>query len=92
MNNKSRIPEDYKDSLKDVISNFDGIVDHEAANEIKDKELYGSHAGWNFHGRVWYQEDKWCCEVRCYGSWQGTFIADTLEEIMKDVSDEHGYE
>lgn len=90
MGSASRIPESYTEFSEGVMSNFDHDIDEKVAEAIKDRPLYAQYAGWNFCGYVWWQNGKWCCEVWTYGSWCKTFVADTLSEIMSDVSSEYG--
>ena len=90
MGSASRIPESFTEFSESVMSNFDHAIDEKVAEAIKDKPLYAQYAGWNFCGYVWWQNGKWCCEVWTYGSWFETFVADTLSEIMSDVSSEYG--
>lgn len=88
-----RIPENYTESTREeIMSNFDGVVIKATADYIKDKPLFSRYAGWNFNGRVWFQNDKWNCEVWTYGSYCETISEDTLEELMTSVSNEYGYE
>lgn len=90
MGSSSRIPESYSEYSEAVMSNYDHTIDNEVAEHIKGKELSAEYAGWNFCGYVWWEGDMWNCEVWHYGSWQKTFNAETLEEIMSNVSDEYG--
>lgn len=87
-----RIPENFSEYHETIMSNCDNIINDNVANAIKGKNLCSQYAGWNFCGYVWYQNSQWYCEVWVYKSWVETFNADTLEEIMTDVSDEYGYE
>jgi hypothetical protein len=90
MGSASRIPESFTGFSESVMSNFDYDIDEKVAEAIKDKPLYAQYSSWNFCGYVWWQNGKWCCEVWTYGSWNETFVADTLSEIMSDVSSEYG--
>jgi len=85
--------DDYKKYKgEEIMSNYDGKVVEETVKAIKGKELFSHYTGWNFCGRVWWENDKWLCEVYRYGSYNQTFINDALEEIMKDVCSEYGSE
>lgn len=90
MGSSSRIPESYSKYPETLMSNYDHTIEQDVAEEIKDKELYARYAGWNFCGYVWWEGEMWNCEVWHYGSWQKTVNAETLEEIMSEVSDEYG--
>jgi len=87
-----RIPQDYEEYSEDVMSNFDHEIDEVVAKHIKNKKLFASYPGWNFYGKVWYKHKQWNCEVWTYKSYNTTFIADTLREIMDNVSWEYGHE
>ena len=88
-----RMPEDFSEyDGEGLMSNFDREIILETADAIKEKKLFSGYAGWNFHGKVWWQEEKWNCEVWCYGCWSKTVTCDTLEDIMDEVSSEYGYE
>ena len=87
----SRIPESFMEYDETIMSNCDHTIEKNVAEAIKGKEYHAQYAGWDFCGSVWWQNDKWCCEVWCYGSWRETFVCDTLEEIMEEVSSEYGY-
>ena len=90
MDKNSRIPESFQQYDETLMSNCDHTIEQSVADEIKGKELYSQYAGWNFCGYVWWEGEMWNCEVWHYGSWQETFNAETLEEIMSMVSDEYG--
>jgi hypothetical protein len=87
-----RLPENFTEFSKDVMSNYDYVIDYNAAELVKSKPLYFRYTGWNFCGYVWWQNHKWYCDVWAYGSYCKTFDADKLENIMSDVSDEYGYD
>ena len=93
MGSATRMPESFSEyEGKQLMSNFDRVIDKETEQAIKCNELFSRYAGWNFNGLVWWQDNKWLCEVWCYGSWRETFVCDTTEEIMENVSDGYGYE
>ena len=75
------------------MSNFDHTIDNGLAELLKENEgkVYAQYAGWNFCGYVWFENDKFVCQVWCYKSPQEEIIADTLEEIMDMVSEKWGY-
>ena len=88
-----RLPDDFTEHDGNaVLSNLDRGVDESVMEEIKGKELFSRYAGWNFNGLVWWQNKQWHCEVWRYRSYNETFSADTLEEIMTLVSDKYGYD
>jgi hypothetical protein len=88
-----RLPDNFTEfNGEGIMSNFDREIVHATADSIKEKPFYSGYAGWNFHGKVWWQDGQWHCEVWQYRSYVETFSAQTLEEIMTLVSDEYGYE
>ena len=92
MGSASRLPKSFEEyNGEELMSNFDRKINKEVANAIKSKKLFSRYAGWNFNGKVWFDDNKWLCEVWTYGNWQKTFICDTLDEIMESVSNEYGY-
>ena len=87
-----RIPKNFKDFGESVMSNFDGIIDTKIVKAIKGKKLFSQYAGWNFCGRVWWQNKKWHCEIWQYRCYEKTITCNTLEEIMEEVSNKYGSE
>lgn len=77
------------------MSNFDHTIDEGFADDLREREVYGRYAGWNFNGLVWFDRERqeFACEVWHYKVPQeDVFYAATLEEIMDDVSAEWGSE
>lgn len=89
---EKRIPKDFTDSGFVVMTNLDHTIDEKVSEEIKNKNLFAQYSGWNFCGYVWWENDKWYCEVWCYHNHQKTFSGETLQDIMDDVSSEYGNE
>jgi len=92
MGSASRLPKSFSEFDGEIMSNFYRQIDLKVVEEIKGKDLFSGYSGWNFYGKIWWQNDKWACEVWCYESFRETFICDTLEEIMEEVSSEYGNE
>lgn len=91
MDTQFRLPEKFTEyDGEAIMSNFDGQIDKDVATEIKGKKLFSRYSGWNFNGKVWWQNDLWHCEVWCYQSWRQTVSCDTLEQIMEEVMQEYG--
>ena len=87
------MPNDFVEYDGDeIMSNFDMKINEETALAIKNKKLFSRYAGWNFNGKVFWLNNQWNCEVWVYGSPQQIISADTLKELMTDVSDEYGYD
>lgn len=91
VDNVNRLPKSFSESNNEIMSNFDGQINLKTAEEIKGKDLFSRYAGWNFNGKVWWQNNKWLCEIWCYQSFRETFVCDTLKEMMEEISSEYGY-
>jgi hypothetical protein len=93
MGSASRIPESFLEyNGEEIMSNFDGDIVSDTAEEIKGKELFSRYASWNFNGKVWWKNNLWNCEIWRNGSYQETFNAEKLNKIMSDVCYKFGYE
>ena len=86
------IPTDFTSTNDAVMTNFDHAIDEDVAKEIKGKPLYAQYAGWNFCGEVWWTGEKWACEIHQWRSHVDTVEANTLQEIMDEVSDRYGHD
>lgn len=88
------IPDHYQHITRDVATNYDHTINHEVADELMNGNYWAQYSGWDFCGYVWYdkEEKKWCCEVWTYHVHRETVEADTLEAIMKTVSESYGYD
>ncbi len=84
VNESSRVPDDYN-IYEEIMSNYDGKIDNSVAEYIKNKPLYSTYPAWNFCGYVWWQSNKWCCEIWVYGSYRCTIIKDTLKILWKKL-------
>lgn len=88
-----RMPENfYEYENIAIMSNFDREIEQDIVKAIKNKNLFSRYAGWNFNGKVWWENKNWHCEVWCYGSFIKTFSSKKLEQIMEEVSSEYGYD
>lgn len=95
MTSQLRIPEHFTEIEGEedhVMSNFDHTINEEIAAQLKESPIYAGYSGWNFHGKVWFQDGQYHCEVRTYGSYNETHSDESLEEIMTSVSSEYGYD
>jgi hypothetical protein len=75
------------------MSNFDHSIDDGLADDLK-AGMRASHSAWNFNGQVWwdpdeqvFKEDVWVYHVK-----QVTLSAPTLEDLMRVVNDEYGWD
>lgn len=77
-----------------VMSNFDHTIDTDVANRLREREEYAPYAGYHFCGYVWWDRPRarWACEVWHYQVHMDTVTADTLEAIMREVSDKWGWD
>lgn len=94
MTNYKRIPDGYTELKDSVMSNFTKAIDRAVAEQLKIGKHFSHYPGWDFAGYVWYDKErlKWLCEVWIYHRYIKTFEADTLENIMQDVSDVFGHD
>ena len=74
------------------MSNFDHSIDNEIKEAIEGKKLFSQYTGWNFCANVWYEDNKWYCEVWQYKRYKKSMCFDTLEEMMEGVCKEFGDE
>ncbi|MEJ2615269.1 MAG: hypothetical protein P8Z35_09930 [Ignavibacteriaceae bacterium] len=85
-------PEDFEMYQDTLMSNLEHTIDKEIEKKIKGQKFYAQYTGWNFYGYVWYNNNKWHCEVWRYNFHIETITKDSLEEIMEEVSSEYGSE
>lgn len=78
--------------IVDVMSNLDRYVDEAVAERARTEHLIVKHAAAVFVGWVWWQDGRWHELVQVHRQAVGSYSADTLEELMKTVNDEHGWE
>jgi len=82
------------DERDNTMSNFD----HSIPNGMEDRlrkhagERIGEHAGYNFHGVVWYDDGMFHEMVFQYHNPMEVFSAHTLRELMSLVNDSYGSE
>lgn len=90
---KKSITEKYN-LLNLGMSNFDHSIDVELEEALQKGKSYAQYAGLNFCGYVYWgkEEKKYICEVWQHNTWIETIIANTLKEIMEEVSEQYGYE
>lgn len=72
------------------MSNFDGRIDEGLADALRGGQVYGRHAAWNFNGLVWFADGRFHEQVWRFHVPMRTHSADTLEQLMREVSDEWG--
>lgn len=79
-------------STRDM-SNFDHSVDDGLADDLK-AGMRAAHSAWNFNGQVWWDPDEefFKEDVWVYHAKVATRSAPTLEDLMRVVSDEFGWD
>ena len=78
--------------IGEVMSNFDHCIDEEIANKLKETKSYADYPAWDFHGSVWYEDGKYHCQIKRYGSHIDTISNEDLQEIMDEASGEYGWD
>lgn len=77
--------------LTPVMTNYDYTIDEGIAERLRRGGLCASHHGRDFTSLVWFAADRWHERVKVHGVVRGSYSADTLQELMKIVNDEHGW-
>ncbi len=85
-------PEDFEMYPDTLMSNFEHSINKEVEKKIKGQKIYAQYTGGDFYGYVWYDNNKWNCEVWRYNFHIETITKDSLEEIMEEVFSEYGSE
>ncbi len=75
------------------MSNCFHTIDEGLEDKLRENEgkLYAQYAGWDFWGGVWFEDDKFHCQVNVHHYPREEIEADSLKEIMEKVSDKYGY-
>lgn len=86
-------PEDFQDLgvFGPGLSNFDHSVDPEAEGLLRGGKVSCRHAADGFNGDVWYEDGMF---HECVNVWHVAVAhheASTLEALMTEVNDEHGW-
>ena len=85
-------PDDYTETDEARLSNCWFEVEPGTEELLRSEKVWTRYAGWNFNGRVWLDaEGSFSCQVWVYGSPVATVRAETLDELMHEVSGEWGY-
>lgn len=79
-------------TIIDCLCNFDHSIEPGSEEKLRSGKYVGWYTGWNFCGRVWYENGKFYCQVRRYHSHIATLESKTLAGIMDVVSEKFGYE
>ena len=75
------------------MSNFDHSIDGGLEEDLRSGKR-GTHAAWDFNGAVWYDPKAalFYEAVRRYHVVVAIVGRPTLEELMREVNDEYGWE
>lgn len=74
------------------MSNCDMTIDDDLGATLRSSQVLGHHFGWNFHGVLWFADGRFHEEVSVYHKEVGVYSAETLEELMRLVNDEFGWD
>lgn len=75
-----------------VMTNLDRSIDTAVAQRARAEQLVVQHAAAGFVGWVWWQDGRWHEFVQVHRVDRGSYSAGTLEELMKTVNDEYGWD
>lgn len=78
--------------LPNGLSNLFREIPVGLADDLKKGECFCDYSGWDFNAEVWWQNDAFQAFVRVYRIHQKTISAPSLEDLMRLVSDEFGYD
>ena len=87
-----KLDEDVWEDCGLSISNLDHEVDEGFAEALQGGDVLGHHFGWNFCGTVWWDGKEFVEVVWVYHSVVGERRATSLEDLMRVVNDEFGWE
>jgi hypothetical protein len=75
------------------MSNFDHSADDGLEADLR-AGMRAAHQAWNFNGMVWYDEKAGLFyeAVRVYGVVEAVIGRPSLDELMRDVNDQFGWE
>lgn len=74
------------------MSNCDGAIGEGLADYLKAGGLGAEHYAWNFCGSLSFRDGRFVEEVHRYHVLVGTVEADTLEDLMREVNDQFGWD
>ena len=73
------------------MSNFDHTIDKGMDEDLRNG-MRSIHAGWNFHGDVWFESGQFHEAVRQYHAHVDTVSANSLTELMQDINERYGFD
>jgi hypothetical protein len=74
-----------------VMTNYDHSVEEAVAERLRRGGMCGQHTALGFHGWVWFADGRWHEQVFVHHVAQGSFSADSLEELMGIVNNEFSW-
>ena len=76
-----------------TMTNFDHSIDDGLEDDLRAGQV-GEHAAWNFYGQVWFDPDAGLFYelVRRFHSPIALHAAPSLQDLMHEVNDEHGWD
>ncbi|MDB5156148.1 MAG: hypothetical protein JWR50_855 [Mucilaginibacter sp.] len=74
-----------------IISNLTNQIDQQIATVIKGNNYFSRYAAWNFNGIVWWNDELgfWCAEVWKFNNYVASYLAESLEELAKEIDSIH---
>ena len=80
--------------IDEHMSNCDHTIDDGMAEQLRAApgRVYSRHAGWNFNGKVWFEDGLFREEVWIYHRPRETISAKSLRELMDAVNERYGSE
>lgn len=91
-----KVPETYNETNiidgEEFCSNFDGIINNEIVERMKNEDIASAYPAWDWHGSVWFDKEcqMFCCEVWRYGTHISTEESDTPEELKDLLCEKYG--
>ncbi|MFA5714416.1 MAG: hypothetical protein WC998_01575 [Candidatus Paceibacterota bacterium] len=76
--------------IPEVMSNFDHVIDREIENKLREGKYCSSYTAWNFYGFIWFEDNRFKCQINQYGKHISTLEADTIDEIMNEACTNYG--
>lgn len=77
-----------------VVSNLDHIINEQIADKLRSGNCWAGYPAMGFFGEVWFdlEDDLFKCFIRRLGTFPGTIVAETLQEIIDVACEKYGYD
>lgn len=79
-------------SIGDVMSNLDHSIEPDAEKRLKAGKHAGEYCAWNFHAWVWWTGKNYGAIPEQWGVELPAIFANSLQEIMDQLSERFGAE